>query len=581
MYRNYQLPEGKRIKVYKSGDTFYTGKSMVVNPMQIKNLDNLITSITDKVDPDWGAVRSIHTPNTGTLVQSIDAINREGVYVAAGPKGFVSIPGGYENIGKPGIRKKFANHKPIHRSGLKNEVYSIQVFKNGEGGAPIPFKFTQSDISNWDQALYRLSEKVRLPNGPVKRMYHMNGKIVRSPSDLENNGTYVVAASNETFRTASYGDAAPPDDTQHPGDSRGPESRFTKKQQQQQQQQQQPPQPSRGAPEAGKKKQMKLPTKKLTRRPKTEPTEEEGEPRKFSSSDSKKLGPGRAKANVKRTVKTGEGGSPSDTSQADESAKGRKFSKGKPHKVVSSKLQSRSKPTGKRNNSANGQSRGPSTQPKGTPATRSTDGGDKNKSRFSKARTNRSRVASPVTAKIPKEIPESSDPGKVEYLKLASTQNSPYQSPGGTPNQTPANSRPSSPHKGYDHRSASSPYSPPEVIAEEYEDEEGEYEDEDEDDLSAVTSVGGRYSRMSVYDSGHASLFGDEDRPDSVFRAKTRSRPVTMVDYDTDDGGIFRAKSKSDYVRGAKEILESSATAIELPIDLLDAKEVQEEILVA
>ncbi|XP_068216775.1 doublecortin domain-containing protein 2-like [Palaemon carinicauda] len=571
MLRNYQLPEGKRIKVYKSGDTYYTGKSMVVNPMQIKTLDNLINVVTSKVDPDWGAVRSIHTPNTGTVVENLDTINRDGVYVAAGAKGFVSVPGGYENIGKPGIKKKFAGQKTIHRAGLKNEVFNIKVFKNGEGGVPVPFKFSKSDISNWDQALYRLSEKVRLPQGQVKRIYHVNGKIVKSPSDIVNNGTYVVAASNETFRNATYGDM-PADDIQSSGGSKGFGQRFTKK----------GPPSRKDSGESDKlqsddkKIPMKLPTKKLTRRPRTESKEDE-DPRRFSSSDSKKLGPGRAKANMKIITKGGE----VTTEGSDTNKSGRKFSKSKSPTVVASKLQSRSKLSSRRN-SANDQTRGNTSQSTGTKARQSSGGGttteeSKKSSRFSKGRNNRSRVPSPVTREMPSEIPESSDPGSVEYLNLKSEQNTPYQSP----HETPVNSRPSSPQYNYDYRRrAGSIYSLPEAIAEEVEEEE-------EENLSIVEEVNsesGTTSRTSYIDSGHVSLLSDEDRPDSVFKAKARSRPVTMareVDYDTDDGGIYRAKSKSDYVRGAREILDSSVTKIEIPIDLLDAKEVQEQLQIS
>lgn len=51
------------------------------------------------------------------------------------------------------------------------------------------------------------------------------------------------------------------------------------------------------------------------------------------------------------------------------------------------------------------------------------------------------------------------------------------------------------------------------------------------------------------------------------------------VDYDTDDGGVYKAKRRYDYA--AQEVLDSSATNIELPVDLIDATEVQEDIHVA
>lgn len=57
-----------------------------------------------------------------------------------------------------------------------------------------------------------------------------------------------------------------------------------------------------------------------------------------------------------------------------------------------------------------------------------------------------------------------------------------------------------------------------EELEEGVEDEEQMEEEEGEDWKSSAD--GRAKSRLSVFDSGHASLLSDEDRPDSVFRAK-------------------------------------------------------------
>lgn len=57
-----------------------------------------------------------------------------------------------------------------------------------------------------------------------------------------------------------------------------------------------------------------------------------------------------------------------------------------------------------------------------------------------------------------------------------------------------------------------------EELEEGVEDEEQMEEEEGEDWRSS--GDGRTKSRLSVFDSGHASLLSDEDRPDSVFRAK-------------------------------------------------------------
>ncbi len=50
------------------------------------------------------------------------------------------------------------------------------------------------------------------------------------------------------------------------------------------------------------------------------------------------------------------------------------------------------------------------------------------------------------------------------------------------------------------------------------------------------------------------------------------------VDYDNDESGIYRAKSTRSETLGAAEILETSRTKVDFPIDLLPAEEVKEKL---
>ena len=50
------------------------------------------------------------------------------------------------------------------------------------------------------------------------------------------------------------------------------------------------------------------------------------------------------------------------------------------------------------------------------------------------------------------------------------------------------------------------------------------------------------------------------------------------VDYDTDESGIYRAKSSRPETEGARAILDSSTTKVDLPVDLLPAEEVTDEV---
>ena len=48
-FKTYQLPEGKRVRVYKSGDKHYEGATLTVNPMQVRTLDHFLSHVTEKV----------------------------------------------------------------------------------------------------------------------------------------------------------------------------------------------------------------------------------------------------------------------------------------------------------------------------------------------------------------------------------------------------------------------------------------------------------------------------------------------------------------------------------------------------
>ena len=61
----------------------------------IRQCSHFILAPLLQTAPVWGAVRSLHTPNTGTTVTSLHQLKKNKSYVAAGQKGFFSVPGGY------------------------------------------------------------------------------------------------------------------------------------------------------------------------------------------------------------------------------------------------------------------------------------------------------------------------------------------------------------------------------------------------------------------------------------------------------------------------------------------------------
>ena len=52
--------------------------------------------------------------------------------------------------------------------------------------------------------------------------------------------------------------------------------------------------------------------------------------------------------------------------------------------------------------------------------------------------------------------------------------------------------------------------------------------------------------------------------------------PPVEVDYDTDEYGLFKAKNRNKESRGAKEIMDSTLTKIDTPVDLMKTQIIDE-----
>ena len=80
----------KKIRLFRNGDENFFGKTLVLNPRQIRSYDRLLETVTSHVGLGQ-AVRSIRTPRHGTIVQSLDDLEDQQDYVAVGIGRFKSI----------------------------------------------------------------------------------------------------------------------------------------------------------------------------------------------------------------------------------------------------------------------------------------------------------------------------------------------------------------------------------------------------------------------------------------------------------------------------------------------------------
>jgi hypothetical protein len=85
------LEYGKTIKLLRNGDEFYKGHKMVINSRKYRYFDVFLDDVSDTMNANFGAVRSIHTPNHGHRVKSLNELEDGKTYVAAGGGRFVRL----------------------------------------------------------------------------------------------------------------------------------------------------------------------------------------------------------------------------------------------------------------------------------------------------------------------------------------------------------------------------------------------------------------------------------------------------------------------------------------------------------
>jgi hypothetical protein len=89
--KSLSLEYGKSIKLLRNGDEFYRGQKYVINSRKYRYFDVFLDDISDKMNAQFGAVRTIHTPVNGHRVKNLDEMEDGKTYVAAGSGRFVRL----------------------------------------------------------------------------------------------------------------------------------------------------------------------------------------------------------------------------------------------------------------------------------------------------------------------------------------------------------------------------------------------------------------------------------------------------------------------------------------------------------
>ncbi|XP_076327278.1 doublecortin domain-containing protein 2C-like [Tachypleus tridentatus] len=211
-------PDAKWIQVYVNGDEHFPGFRCLVNNKHYRNYESLLSYLTEKLQPSFGAVRNIYTPVNGTKLEELKDLKMNHKYVAAGSERLKKLEPGYAEIGgnlKKPVRKVNPKVKPASHSKVQDsvkihnsspDVVTIFAFNNGDGfTSPQKIVINKHELTNWSRVLQTIGEAVQPQSRVAKRLHTIDGKPVNGPEDLVSGRKYVVVGNSETFKKVNYG----------------------------------------------------------------------------------------------------------------------------------------------------------------------------------------------------------------------------------------------------------------------------------------------------------------------------------------------------------------------------------------
>ncbi|XP_047145189.1 doublecortin domain-containing protein 2 isoform X1 [Hydra vulgaris] len=208
-----------RITIYRNGDLNFYGKKLVVNRKHIRTFNSFLDEVTRDTQAKV-AVRSIRTPNHGTIVANLDRIENGGVYVAVGLEKFKHLP--YKEIPTHDNLSLRHHLKPPAKPIPHNRIYAsaryqklavseplcnriILVYRNGDDLYPgKKLLLDKRLLENMDTLLQYITDKIKLTTGAVRSLHTLDGSVIKETSQLETGVKYVAVGYQKHFVKGIY-----------------------------------------------------------------------------------------------------------------------------------------------------------------------------------------------------------------------------------------------------------------------------------------------------------------------------------------------------------------------------------------
>ncbi|XP_059801415.1 doublecortin domain-containing protein 2-like isoform X1 [Hypanus sabinus] len=206
-------PTVKRVRVYRNGDPFFAGRKFVINERHISTFEAFLKEVTNGLEPPFGAVRNIYTPQQGHRIYHLEELDSGKQYVAGGKEKFKKLDYNQIGVKKTKPVPKDVPIKPVAHSRiiasarfrkLTQEPCTICVIANGDLLNPaIRLLIPKRVLGQWEQVLASITEKVNLRTGAVRKLHTLDGRSINDGSELENGG-YYVAVGSDKFKKLPY-----------------------------------------------------------------------------------------------------------------------------------------------------------------------------------------------------------------------------------------------------------------------------------------------------------------------------------------------------------------------------------------
>ncbi|KAL7749915.1 hypothetical protein RI367_004791 [Sorochytrium milnesiophthora] len=224
----------RKVWIYRNGDTFFTGRRVLVTDKLYKNMEQLLQALTPDMGLRSGAVRKLFDTK-GHKVEGLAGLADNGCYIAAGnePYRMVTYP-------VPGTSATAAaSTAPDHRTtthprsqrswgdwGLKGQLlvepesahgekpifqptskcYKVCIFRCGDTTAP-PHKMVLGfrNCRTFEQLMNEVTLAIKLPEGRVRGLFDAQSyRRLTSLHDIHDGQNIIASGSREVPRKLSY-----------------------------------------------------------------------------------------------------------------------------------------------------------------------------------------------------------------------------------------------------------------------------------------------------------------------------------------------------------------------------------------